>query len=201
MPTHVRRGAGCRTPRRAGTRASTCIRSLVCSWRSERRSSTLGLARPLQDLSSTRICEIASGTRRSTSSLVVTQATSSRLMRARARRASRDGAASTVSDGPIWHPSAGCRLADLRAAQAEVALRHGRHSEAIAHAELAAADSGRSSFARSPLRAARRTSHRGRSRHWRSYERAEAAATSESEVRDAKWGQLMCAIELELPRR
>ena len=83
--------------------------------------------------------------------------------------------------------------------RAEVALRHGRHSEAIAHAELAAATDDALRF--------RSLSLAGRAGHLASreeqalaaYERAEAVATSESEVQDAKWGQLMCAIELEAP--
>jgi LuxR family maltose regulon positive regulatory protein len=87
----------------------------------------------------------------------------------------------------------------LALARAELALRHGRHAEAIAHAELAAARDDGLRFRALVLA--------GRAAHLASreeealtaYERAEAAAQSETEIQDAKWGQLMCAIELESP--
>jgi DNA-binding NarL/FixJ family response regulator len=83
-------------------------------------------------------------------------------------------------------------------ARAETMLRDGRHIEAIAHAEAAAADT--------TLRF-RALSVAGRAAHLASrevealsiYERAEAAAASDAELRDAKWGQLVCMIDLELP--
>ena len=50
-----------------------------------------------------------------------------------------------------------------------------------------------------PLQAAPPISRLERSRRLALYERAEAAATSEAEVRDARWGQLVCMIDLELP--
>ena len=84
-------------------------------------------------------------------------------------------------------------------ARAEVALRHGRHSEAIAHAELAADRDSALKFR--SLALAGRASHVA-SREEQAldaYRRAEKAAASESEIQDAKWGQLMCAIELEMP--
>lgn len=84
-------------------------------------------------------------------------------------------------------------------ARAEIMLRHGRHVEAVSHAEAAAA--------RDPALEFRALSVAGRAAHLASreedalalYQRAEAAASSESETRDAKWGQLMCLVELERP--
>jgi LuxR family transcriptional regulator, maltose regulon positive regulatory protein len=85
-------------------------------------------------------------------------------------------------------------------ARAEVALRHGRHGVAQAFAEAAASVEG------SGLRF-RSLSVAGRAAHLASreedalelYHRAEAAATTEPERRDALWGQVMCSIELERP--
>ncbi len=82
-------------------------------------------------------------------------------------------------------------------ARAEVMLRHGRHVEAMAHAEDAAS--------RDPQLAFRSLSLAGRAAHLASrerealgfYRRAEEIAESESETRDAMWGQLMCLVELE----
>jgi DNA-binding CsgD family transcriptional regulator len=84
-------------------------------------------------------------------------------------------------------------------ARAETMLRDGRHIEAIAHAEKAAAGDSALEF--------RALSIAGRAAHLASrevealaiYERAEHAATSEAEARDASWGQLVCMIDLELP--
>jgi DNA-binding CsgD family transcriptional regulator len=84
-------------------------------------------------------------------------------------------------------------------ARAETMLRSGRHVEAVAHAEAAAAGD--------PALAFRALSVAGRAAHLASreedalslYQRAEAAASSDAEARDAKWGQLMCLIELERP--
>jgi LuxR family maltose regulon positive regulatory protein len=84
-------------------------------------------------------------------------------------------------------------------ASAEVMLRHGRHVEAMAHAEDAAG--------REPALAFRSLSLAGRAAHLASreddalafYRRAEELAASESERRDAMWGQLMCSVELESP--
>jgi ATP/maltotriose-dependent transcriptional regulator MalT len=94
--------------------------------------------------------------------------------------------------------------ADLEAAtfsvaRAEVAVRYGRHVEAIAHAEGAATLDSDTAF--------RALSIAGRAAHLASredealelYRRAEAAAATESEQRDARWGQLICAVELEKP--
>lgn len=84
-------------------------------------------------------------------------------------------------------------------ARAEIMLRRGRHVEAMAHAETAArADS---EFAFRALCIAGRAAHLA-SREEDSldlYQRAEVAAASERDVRDARWGQLMCIIDLELP--
>jgi len=84
-------------------------------------------------------------------------------------------------------------------ARAEVMLRHGQHVEAVAHAETAAASD--------PDLAFRGLSLAGRASHLASreedalgfYRRAEAVALTDSELRDAKWGQLMCSVELEMP--
>jgi DNA-binding CsgD family transcriptional regulator len=84
-------------------------------------------------------------------------------------------------------------------ARSETMLRDGRHIEAIAHAERAAAGDSALEF--------RALSIAGRAAHLASrevealaiYERAEQAATSEAEARDASWGQLVCMIDLELP--
>ncbi len=82
-------------------------------------------------------------------------------------------------------------------ARAETMLRNGRHVEAVAHAEAAAVGDPALEF--------RALSVAGRAAHLASreedalalYRRAEAAAASDAEVRDAKWGQLLCLIELE----
>lgn len=85
-------------------------------------------------------------------------------------------------------------------ARAEVALRRGRHAEAQAFAEAAAAgDHAELAF--------RALSVAGRAAHLASreedgldlYRRAEVAATTEDERRDARWGRFLCALELELP--
>jgi DNA-binding NarL/FixJ family response regulator len=84
-------------------------------------------------------------------------------------------------------------------ARAETMLRDGRHIEAIAHAEKSAAGDATLEF--------RALSVAGRAAHLASrevealalYERAEQAATAEAESRDARWGQLACMLDLELP--
>jgi DNA-binding CsgD family transcriptional regulator len=83
-------------------------------------------------------------------------------------------------------------------ARAEILLRSGRQAEAVVHAENAS---------RCPDLAVRSLSLAGRAAHLASreedalgfYRRAESSATSDSELRDARWGQLMCIIDLELP--
>ena len=85
-------------------------------------------------------------------------------------------------------------------ARAEVALRQGRHAVAQAHAEVAATSDD-------PALRFRSLTVAGRAAHLASREqdalelfrRAEEAAESESERRDARWGQVMCSIELEEP--
>jgi DNA-binding CsgD family transcriptional regulator len=83
-------------------------------------------------------------------------------------------------------------------ARAEVLLRHGRHLEAVSYAESAATDLA-IEF--------RAVAVAGRAAHLASREeaalelfrRAEKAASTEAERRDARWGQLTCLIDLELP--
>jgi DNA-binding NarL/FixJ family response regulator len=83
-------------------------------------------------------------------------------------------------------------------ALAELMLRYGRHVEAMSRAESAAAD---------PELEFRALSVAGRAAHLASreadalalYERAEAAASTDAQKRDARWGQLMCLIDLEVP--
>ena len=83
-------------------------------------------------------------------------------------------------------------------ARAEVLMRTGRHLEAAVHAETAASE---------PELASRALAVAGRAAHLASreeaaldlYRRAEQAAEIESERRDARWGQLVCLIDLELP--
>jgi ATP/maltotriose-dependent transcriptional regulator MalT len=89
--------------------------------------------------------------------------------------------------------------ATFSVARAEVALRYGRHVEAIAHAEAAA--SGGSELAFRALSIAGRAAHLASREEdaLELYRRAESAAATDSEQRDARWGQLLCAIELEMP--
>jgi DNA-binding NarL/FixJ family response regulator len=78
-------------------------------------------------------------------------------------------------------------------------LRHGRHIEAIAHAESAASAEGEHTF--------RALCIAGRAAHLASHEEqalelfrlAAAAASSEDERRDALWGASACLIDLEDP--
>src|SRR5262249_42304057 len=85
-------------------------------------------------------------------------------------------------------------------ARAEIALRHGNLTEAIAYAEAASgADHGQECRA---LAVAGRAAHLA-SREEDAlgfYERAELAASTDAERDDARWGQLMCAVELESDR-
>ena len=85
-------------------------------------------------------------------------------------------------------------------ARAEVALRQGRHSEAQAFAEVAASGRAEDLTCRA-LSLAGSAAHLG-SRELEAmelFQRAEAAARNEVERRDALWGQLRCATELERP--
>jgi DNA-binding NarL/FixJ family response regulator len=82
-------------------------------------------------------------------------------------------------------------------ARAELSLRQGRHAEAQTYAEAAA-------LPQSPY-AFRALSVAGRAAHLASreeealelYNRAEERAVSDSERRDARWGRLVCLIDLE----
>ena len=84
-------------------------------------------------------------------------------------------------------------------ARAELALRYGRHLEAVSRAEAAAEGDPAFGF-RAHMIAGRAAHLASREEHALDlFERAEAAATSEAEARDARWGYLMCLIDLELP--
>jgi LuxR family transcriptional regulator, maltose regulon positive regulatory protein len=95
-------------------------------------------------------------------------------------------AAQSEIDGPVFS-----------LARAETALRQGRHAQAQAHAEAAASD-GTLAF--------RALSVAGRAAHLASreedalelYRRAEAVAETDTMRRDAAWGQVICAVELDL---
>jgi ATP/maltotriose-dependent transcriptional regulator MalT len=83
-------------------------------------------------------------------------------------------------------------------ARAEVLMRTGHYLEAVARAESASSD---------PTLTFRSLSVAGRAAHLASreeaaldfYGRAELAAENDSQRRDAKWGQLVCLIDLEHP--
>ena len=85
-------------------------------------------------------------------------------------------------------------------ATAEAALRYGRCSEARTFAE-AAASSGTPGIAFRALSLAGRATHLASNEETalNLYKRAEAAASTDRELREALWGQLRCSIELELP--
>src|SRR5262249_24365324 len=84
-------------------------------------------------------------------------------------------------------------------ASAEVLLRQGRQVEAMRYAEAAASDEN---LAFRALSVAGRAAHlASRAEHALDlYRRAEAIASTNSDRRDAQWGQVMCAIELEMPQ-
>jgi DNA-binding CsgD family transcriptional regulator len=84
-------------------------------------------------------------------------------------------------------------------ARAEVMLRHGRHIEAIAHAESAASAESEHTFRALCIagRAAHLASHEEQALEL--FRRAAAAASSEDERRDALWGASACLIDLEDP--
>jgi ATP/maltotriose-dependent transcriptional regulator MalT len=85
-------------------------------------------------------------------------------------------------------------------ARAETLLRGGHHVEAMAHAERAARADGDLEF--------RALCIAGRAAHLASLEiealelfrEAEVAASTPGEVRDAKWGQVICLVDLERPQ-
>jgi ATP/maltotriose-dependent transcriptional regulator MalT len=94
----------------------------------------------------------------------------------------------------------GCETPAFTLARAEIALRTGRHAEAQAFGE-SVAESGRPELVYRALSLAGRAAHLA-SREEEAlvlYRRAEDAADTDRERRDARWGQLMCASELELP--
>jgi LuxR family maltose regulon positive regulatory protein len=83
-------------------------------------------------------------------------------------------------------------------ARAETALRLGRHAQAQAFAESAAAETQLTFRALSVAgRAAHLATREEDAREL--YRRAEALSQTETDRNDALWGQLMCEIELELP--
>ncbi len=95
--------------------------------------------------------------------------------------------------------SLGLQAPAISLARAEVALRQGHLAEAQVHAEVAARDDSEFKF--------RALYVGGRAAHIASreeealdlYRRAEAVAPTHVARRDALWGQLICATELELP--
>lgn len=82
-------------------------------------------------------------------------------------------------------------------ARAETMLRGGRHVEAVAHAEIAARDDPDLAFR--ALCVAGRAAHLASDEDdaFRLFVRAEEVAATDAEVRDARWGQVMCLVELE----
>ena len=86
-------------------------------------------------------------------------------------------------------------------AKAELALRGGRHmsAQAFAEAAMAVAAEGDADWLRAAM-VAGRAAHAGSREELALgfYRSAERAATAPSGVRDARWGQLMCASALEL---
>jgi DNA-binding NarL/FixJ family response regulator len=85
-------------------------------------------------------------------------------------------------------------------ARAEVALRRGRLVEAQAFAEVAAAGNDEASIFRALATAARAAHLASREEDaLELYRQAEAVAQSEAQRRDARWGQFLCGVELELP--
>jgi len=84
-------------------------------------------------------------------------------------------------------------------ARAEVALRRGRHAESQAFAEIASSGANELRF-RGLLLAACAANLASREVDAMAlYRRAEGAARNDRERRDALWGQVICATELELP--
>ena len=109
------------------------------------------------------------------------------------------GRLSTVETWYGFATQAGIDTPWFALARAEVALRRGRFTEAQSSAEAAGL--------RKPELAYRALSMAGRAAHLASreeealefYERAEAAARTDLESREAVWGQLRCMIDLERP--
>ena len=108
-----------------------------------------------------------------------------------ARLSTIDAWCDLAAQGRLEHPV-------FSLARAEATLRRGRYAEAQACAEAAAERASELTF--------RALSVAGRAAHLASreeearalYERAEAAASTEAERRDALWGQVRCLTDLEL---
>jgi ATP/maltotriose-dependent transcriptional regulator MalT len=106
---------------------------------------------------------------------------------------------STIETWTIFASDAELHAPVFALARSEVALRLGRYMEAQAFAETAAEQDWD--------QRSRALAIAGRAAHLASQEEealelfrlAESAATTDRERRDALWGQVMCAIELELP--
>jgi LuxR family maltose regulon positive regulatory protein len=108
------------------------------------------------------------------------------------------GRSATLTEWVRYATGRGLTTPALRLAQAHIALRRG----ALEEAKMLGL-----SAARAPEHASQALATAGRAAHlslneWEAFElhsRAEACATTESEVREAIWGQFLCASELELP--
>ena len=91
--------------------------------------------------------------------------------------------------------------AAIHLAKAELALRSGRHmsAQAFAEAGMAIAAEGDDDWLRAAM-VAGRAAHAGSREELALgfYRSAERAATTPDGIRDARWGQLMCASALEL---
>jgi DNA-binding CsgD family transcriptional regulator len=100
-----------------------------------------------------------------------------------------DAAAAESLDAPIFE-----------LARAELLLRGASYVESIAHAEAAAAREQALQF-RALMVGGLAAHLASREEHALAlYRRSEAAAETDAEVRDARWGQLTCFIDLELPQ-
>lgn len=110
------------------------------------------------------------------------------------------GRLSTIEEWTGCVPPHQARGAVAQVALAEVDVRRGRFTTAKARAEAAAAEI-ESGLAFRALAIAGRAAHLAslEKEGLELYRRAEAVAASESERRDALWGQFICAVELELP--
>ena len=101
-----------------------------------------------------------------------------------------------------WVGRAASRVGEtpaVRLAQAEIALRHGRHLTAQALSEAVIRDGDTSHMHHAYLVAAK-AAHVGlrENEALSLYRQAEASSSVEMERREARWGQLTAAIELEL---
>jgi DNA-binding NarL/FixJ family response regulator len=109
------------------------------------------------------------------------------------------GRVSTIETWQAFATESGLEAPRFALARAEVALRRGRFTEAQTSAEAAASGD--------PTHMYRALSVAGRAAHLASreeealalFQRAENAAATGEQNRDAVWGQLMCLIDLERP--